>query len=157
MTLWAVAHQAPLSMGFSRQEYWSGLSFLPPGNHLVPGIEPTSLKPRTSAGRFFTTSGTWKASIPSYHVPSHLLLSMCNTDAGLFILMGVCMCVYLCVCGMQSWGVGREWSVKSTLLVASWTSRQPHLVGFLCSPLPTLKVPHAKLLPLYPTLCDPLN
>ena len=41
-TLWAVAHQAPLSMGFSRQEYWSGLPFSSPGDLLDPGIEPGS-------------------------------------------------------------------------------------------------------------------
>ena len=37
-----IAHQAPLSMGFSRQEYWSGLTFPSPGNHPDPGIEPGS-------------------------------------------------------------------------------------------------------------------
>ena len=42
MTPWTEAHQAPLSMGFSRQEYWSGLPFPPPGNRLNPGIEPRS-------------------------------------------------------------------------------------------------------------------
>ena len=40
--LWAVAHQAPLSMGFSRQEYWSGLLFPSPGDLPDPGIEPRS-------------------------------------------------------------------------------------------------------------------
>ena len=39
-TLWTVAHQAPRSMGFSRQEYWSGLPFLPPRDIPNPGIEP---------------------------------------------------------------------------------------------------------------------
>ena len=39
---WTVAHQAPLSMGFSRQEYWSGLPFPSPGNFPEPGIEPGS-------------------------------------------------------------------------------------------------------------------
>ena len=39
-TLWTVAHQAPLSMGFSRQEYWSGLPFPSPGDLPDPGIEP---------------------------------------------------------------------------------------------------------------------
>ena len=39
MTLWTVAHQAPLSMGFSRQEYWSGVPFSPPGDLSDPGIE----------------------------------------------------------------------------------------------------------------------
>ena len=41
-TTWAVAHQAPLSMGFSRQEYWSGLPCPPPGDLPNPGIEPWS-------------------------------------------------------------------------------------------------------------------
>ena len=41
-TPWTVAHQAPLSMGFSRQEYWNGLPFLSPGDLPDPGIEPES-------------------------------------------------------------------------------------------------------------------
>ena len=41
-TPWTVAHQAPLSMGFSRQEYWSRLPFPPPGDLPNPGAEPTS-------------------------------------------------------------------------------------------------------------------
>ena len=43
MTLWTVAHQAPLSMGFHRQEYWSGLTFPSSGNLSDPRIEPESL------------------------------------------------------------------------------------------------------------------
>ena len=42
MTPWTVAHQAPLSVGFSRQEYWSGLPFPSPGDLPNPGIEPES-------------------------------------------------------------------------------------------------------------------
>ena len=42
VTPWTVAHQAPLSMGFSRQEYWSGLPFPSPGDLPDPGIEPGS-------------------------------------------------------------------------------------------------------------------
>ena len=42
-TLWAVAYQPSLSMGFFRQEYWSGLPFLSPGDLPDPGIEPGSL------------------------------------------------------------------------------------------------------------------
>ena len=42
VTLWTVARQASLSMGFSRQEYWSGLPFPSPGDLPNPGIEPTS-------------------------------------------------------------------------------------------------------------------
>ena len=42
VTPWTVAHQSPLSMGFSRQEYWSGLPFPSPGDFPNPGIEPWS-------------------------------------------------------------------------------------------------------------------
>ena len=61
-TQWTLAHQASLSMGFSRQEYWSGLPFLPPGYLHNPEIEPTALKPPALAGGFFTTSATWEVS-----------------------------------------------------------------------------------------------
>ena len=53
--------QALLSMEFSRQEYWSGLPFPPPGNLPDPGIKPTSLASPALAGRFFTSSTTWEA------------------------------------------------------------------------------------------------
>ena len=43
VTLWTIAYQAPLSMGFSRQDYWSGLPFPSPGDLPNPGIEPGSL------------------------------------------------------------------------------------------------------------------
>ena len=60
-TLWTVAHQAPLSMGFSRQEYWSGLPWPPPGDLPDTGIKPASLVSAAVAGRLFTTSATWEA------------------------------------------------------------------------------------------------
>ena len=47
-TLWTVAHQAPLSVGFSRQEYWSGLPCSPPGDLSNTGIESTSLRSSSS-------------------------------------------------------------------------------------------------------------
>ena len=59
-TLWIVDCQAPLSMGFSRQEKWSGLPCPPPGDLPDPGIEPASLGSLALAGRFFTPSTTWK-------------------------------------------------------------------------------------------------
>ena len=55
VTSWTVARQAPLSMEFSRQEYWSGLSFPTPGDLPYPRIEPESLASPTLAGGFFTT------------------------------------------------------------------------------------------------------
>jgi len=57
--LWTVALQAPLSMGFSRQEYWSGLPFPSPEDLTNPGIEPTSFMSPALTGSFFTTSATW--------------------------------------------------------------------------------------------------
>ena len=53
-TPWTVAHQAPLFMGFSRQEYWSGLSFPSPWDLPNPGIKSHTLGSATLVGRFFT-------------------------------------------------------------------------------------------------------
>ena len=58
-----VAHWAPLSMGFSRQENWSGLPFPPPGDLPNPGIKATSLRSPALAGELFTSSITWAALI----------------------------------------------------------------------------------------------
>ena len=55
-----ITHQAPLSMGFSRQEYWSGLPFPPPGDPPDPGIKPGFLMSSALAGWFFITSDTWE-------------------------------------------------------------------------------------------------
>ena len=60
-TPWTVARQAPLSMGFSKQEHWSGLPCPPLGDLSDPEIEHTSLKSPALAGRFFTISTIWKA------------------------------------------------------------------------------------------------
>ena len=56
-----VACQAPLSMGFSREEYWSALLCPPPGDLPVLGIKLVSPRSPTLAGKFFTTSATWEA------------------------------------------------------------------------------------------------
>jgi len=66
MTPWTVAHQAPLSIGFPRQEYWSGLPWPPPGDLSNLGIEPASFMAPALAGRFFTTSATWETQL-NYH------------------------------------------------------------------------------------------
>ena len=55
VTPWTVPHQAPLSMGFSRQEYWSGLSFPLPGDRSDPETESVSPASPALAHRFFTT------------------------------------------------------------------------------------------------------
>ena len=61
VTSWTVVLQAPLSMGFPRQEYWSGLPCPPPGDLPDSEIAPMSLKSSALAGGFFTTSATWEA------------------------------------------------------------------------------------------------
>ena len=60
---WTVAHQAPLSIGLSRQEYWSGLLFPSLGDLPAPGIENPSPVSRALAGRFFTTNLSGKSYI----------------------------------------------------------------------------------------------
>ena len=72
-----VAHQTPLSMGFSRQEYRSGLPFPTPGDLPDPGIEPVSLSSPALVGRFFTTVPPEKYYLTIiYHV--HALLKSRN-------------------------------------------------------------------------------
>ena len=86
MTLWTVTHQAPLSMGFSRQEHWSGLPCPPAGDLPNPGTEPTSRMSPALAGRFFTTSATWEAVGCIHFLVSHILH------------------VFLFNCRVKSWG-----------------------------------------------------
>ena len=64
-----LAHQAPLSIGFPKQEYWSGLPFPPPGDLPDPGIECVS---PSLAGRFFTTEPPGKPHSLSYGMQSDL-------------------------------------------------------------------------------------
>ena len=61
VTLWTIACQVPLSMEFSRQDYWSGLPRPPPWDLSDPGIGPMSLSSPALAGGFFTTSAIWEA------------------------------------------------------------------------------------------------
>ena len=61
-----VAHQASLSIGFSRHGYWSGLPSPPPGDLPDLGIQPVSLTTSALTGRFFTASATWEA--PASHI-----------------------------------------------------------------------------------------
>ena len=58
VTIWTIARQASLFIGFSRQEYWSGLPFPPPGDLPNPRIEPASLMSPALVGGFFTTRAT---------------------------------------------------------------------------------------------------
>ena len=77
-TLWTVALQAPLSMGFSRQEYWSGLPFPSPRDLPDPGIELSSLKSPVLADRFFTTSASWAEHFLSSGSLANSYLAFCH-------------------------------------------------------------------------------
>ena len=77
-TPWTVAFQAPLSMGFFRQQYWSGLPFPSPGDLPNPGIKPTSLTSPAMTSQFFTTSVSWEAHITNICV---LVAQQCPTFA----------------------------------------------------------------------------
>ena len=67
VTPWTAACQAPLSMGFFRQEYWSGLPFPSPGDLPDPGIQPASLMSLVLAGGFFITRATWEVRREELH------------------------------------------------------------------------------------------
>ena len=80
-TLWTVAFLIPRegsigSIGFSRQEYWSGLPFASPGNLPVPGIKPASPVSPALAGQFFTTSTTYGNAMESLSLQS--LVKQCH-------------------------------------------------------------------------------
>ena len=91
-TLWTVTYQPALSMGFSRQKYWTGFPHYPSGDLPDPGIEPASLVSPALASRFFTTSTIWEAQKVNYSVPkprphltptilpANLLISGQNTE-----------------------------------------------------------------------------
>ena len=78
-TLWTVAHQAPLSVEFSRQEYWSELSFPPPGDLPDPGIKPGSPASPALAGGFFTIQPAGKPSVLTTALENNLRSSVSYT------------------------------------------------------------------------------
>ena len=80
VTLWTVAHHTPLSIGSSRQEYWSGLPFPPPGDLPYSGIKPTS---PAMAGEFFTTKPLGEPIITIYCIKE-----LCECD--LFLKIYYC-------------------------------------------------------------------
>ena len=70
--LWTVARQLPLSLGFSRQEYWDGLPFLPPGDLPNPGIQPASLQFSSVAQSCLTLCDPQECSTPGLPVHHQL-------------------------------------------------------------------------------------
>ena len=83
-TLWTVAHQVPLSIGFIRQEYWSGLPFPPPGDLPFSGIEPESPVSPELAGRFFNHWATQEA-LPLTLVFAFLPIFSASVDSSLVL------------------------------------------------------------------------
>ena len=71
-----IALEAPLSVGFPRQEYWSGLPFPLPGGLPDPRIKPISLTSPALVGRFFTTCATWNAIWPFWSVRIYFNLDL---------------------------------------------------------------------------------
>ena len=88
VTPWTVTRQAPLSMGFSRQEYWNGLPFPSPGDLPNPEIEPTFLTSPSLAGGFFTSSPTCTG---PFEIPSESILLIHNPC---FLLMLSVFCSF---------------------------------------------------------------
>ena len=93
-TPWTAAHQAHLSMGYSRQEFWSGLPFPPPGDLPDPGIEPASLMSPALAGGFFTSSATWEALAAALDSNKHSGSSECGGLCIFTWVKSVCVCVW---------------------------------------------------------------
>ena len=95
-----VALQAPLSVGFSRQEYWSGLPWPPPGDLPSPGIKPAS---PTLAGGFFTTVPPGKPRLVDFYFVFWvivqyyfiLLLTLFQLWPLGALLVGSCLCVFI--------------------------------------------------------------
>ena len=73
-TPWTVAHQAPPSLEFPRQENWSGWPFPTPGELSYPGIEPPS---PTLAGGFYTTEPPGKSRVNQFHKKNNMIQSFC--------------------------------------------------------------------------------
>ena len=89
-TLWTVAHQAPPSMGFSRQEYWSGLPFHSPGDLPNPGIEPGSPALEADALTFEPPGKP----IALYKCSSSKTIAK-NNDDYIYIYIYIYICIYI--------------------------------------------------------------
>ena len=101
-----VGHQAPPSMGFSRQGYWSGLPCPSPGDLPIPGIKPKSLRSPALADRFFITRATWEA---------EWAFSACEQS-----------------CFSRVRLFATPWTVASQVLLSMGFSRQGYWSGLLC-------------------------
>jgi len=139
VTLWTVAHQAPLSMGFSRQEYWSGLPFLSLGDLSDPGIEPTPPALQVDS-LLLSHQGS---PIPSINLPQRSFSLPTQNSA--WLLVGhdgaSCPCfLYYCHRKLASC-LSVFCASQQVLCVKSWIVASPHLQ------MSPINQSHAEMLP----------
>ena len=138
-TPWTIGYQAPLFMGFSRQEYWRGLPSPPPGDLLDSEIEPMSLtSPAKKPAGFFTTSATWEALLSGVLV-SRRAPSACVSPSPLSFLFLVSL-----------------WSYRASALPTRFGQVQPLQADFF-GLLTNLHQFWATSLLAYTTECSPRN
>ena len=101
--LWTVTCQAPLSMGISRQEYWSGLPHPPLGDLPDLGIEPTSPRSAALAGRFFTTSANWGALLSDLWWYYLEITQNAQLKSGVCLTQGIASSVLFIPLSSQKW------------------------------------------------------
>ena len=118
---WTVARQAPLSMGFSRHGYWSELPFPSPGDLPDPGIESGDQISPALAGRFFTTSITWKPTILDWDCPKQEIFKLIIKNKKKFWILLQCGCQ----CCPWCWGVVVGGSEETSLGFLCHQSQQP--------------------------------
>ena len=116
-----VACQAPLSVGFSRQEYGSGLPIPSPGYLPKPEIEPESLRSPALAGRFFTTSATWEALLSIWFALIHKITFEVQTT---FPLLQNFYITWLLPLLPQSNSLGVTWDA----VFRSWSPKNSHQI-----------------------------
>ena len=135
-TPWTVAHSAPLSMGFSRQEYWNGLPFPSPGDFPNPGIKPIDPNPGIKpalAGGFFTTEPPGKPSfrLLAYNAATRKA-AFCFTSSCFSLLLCIyCICTSIYKMGFPGGLAGKESTCKAgePSLIPGWGSSPGEEIG----------------------------
>ena len=92
-----VAPQAPLPMGFSRQESWSGLPFPSPGDLPDPGIKPTSPKSPSLAGNYWATWESQNAPTKRHRLVEWIQKHDFYTYIHIYIYIYIYVCIYICI------------------------------------------------------------
>ena len=119
VTPWAVVHQAPLSMGFSRQECWSGLPCPPPGDLFNPGIQPESpVAPASQAD-----------SLPLSHWVSPICYWLANTLSGYLPWESELRYKETLACTGREKNEESEWDDYSQPYVCQWVSKECWFAG----------------------------